>query len=433
MCLRVLPLMLILVVFAGCSMQGGDSHFAPPNLPSEYVQLEKQLNAIKDSGAQYTIAEAGNEKQSVQMIDLDADGENEAVAFFVTAQGVIRAYLFEYDSNGYYEVGYIEGTSARRLYSVSYPVYDQSGKRAIALSWTYDATENRGLSVSRYDGSELNTMLLTQYTGILYSDADGNGELEIFTTVKNDVTGAHNACVFTLKDNAYEQTAEVPMCLEARSVLSLSVGQNAEGENLFYVDSAAYGGGYVTDVIGWQGKKENLSVDVFNGLGGGTWRQTAVFCGDIDGDGTVDVPVASKNAGRISWYQFGTNGFAPISETYYSIADSWYMMWPSKWEDNVAYQRTANDDVIMTTFYVPVTAGSLGEIRNALLTVYVFSGDNSSQTLQSYSGVRVLKTLGSTIYGYSLMPNDFPEYSLSDKEISELINVIEATQFKEGY
>ena len=426
-----MPLMFILLFFAGCSMQSGDSLLTPPNLPAEYVELEKQLDAIREQGAEYIVAETGTDRQSVKLVDLDADGYNEAVAFFRMGDGVLRAYMFEYDSGGYYQAGYVEGAGARRLYSVEFVDYSSCGRLAVALSWSYDETENRGLTVCRYNGSDVSTILQTQYKGILYTDTDGNGKTDIYTATVNDVTGAHRMRRFQLNaDGVYVQNLEVPMCSEVRHVVSM---QYSDG--MLYIDSAAHGGGYVTDVI--RGSN-NLTMDGIIGSGSSTYRQAAVFCTDIDGDRQIEVPMVEKvGSGRIGWYRFGrtdTQGEKTLAaETYFSIADGWYIFWPDKWQDNVASQRSVSNGVAMTTFYVPVTAGGTAEVRNALLTVYVFSGDQSSDTLQSYSGVKVIQTVGTTIYAYNIMQNDFPEYSMSDWDMTRLFNIIEASSAKEAY
>lgn len=426
------PLILILLLFAGCSVQGGDSLLSPPNLPSEYVELQKQLDAIVAQGAKYVTAETGTDRQSVKLVDLDRDGYNEAVAFFRMDDGMLRAYLFEYDQGGYYQVGYIEGAGARQIYSVEFIEYVSGGWVAVALSWRYDETENLGLTVFRYGGGHMDTILQTRYKSILYADLYGSGKLSIFTASVNDVTGAHRVrrFQFSSSEECYKQNMEVSMCSEVRSIVSM---QYCDG--LLYVDSAAHGGGYVTDIV-----KEsfNITMDDMFGLDGSTYRQAAVFCTDIDGDGQIEVPMAEKSgSGRIGWYRYSGSAFhmqkVHVAETCYSIADGWYMFWPESWQDNVESQRTVTDGVSMTTFFVPVTAGASGEVRNALLTVYTFSGEGSTQKLQSYSGVRVLKTVGSTIYAYSAMPNDFPEYSLDDRQMTQLFRIIEQIEFEEGF
>ena len=55
----VIPLIVILLLCCGCTMEMGDSLFALPNLPTEYVQLQEHLETILKSGAEYTYAEEG--------------------------------------------------------------------------------------------------------------------------------------------------------------------------------------------------------------------------------------------------------------------------------------------------------------------------------------------------------------------------------------
>ena len=55
---------------------------ALPKLSGEYESLESQIDALLSSGAEYAAPTSGSNLQSVQMIDLDGDGEEEAVAFF---------------------------------------------------------------------------------------------------------------------------------------------------------------------------------------------------------------------------------------------------------------------------------------------------------------------------------------------------------------
>ena len=434
--MRFVPLMFILLIFAGCSAQSGDSLLSPPNLPAEYVQLEKQLDSIRAQGAQYIVAETGTERQSVQLVDLDSDGYNEAVAFFRMDDGMLRAYLFEYDQGGYYQVGCVEGTGARQLYSAEFIEYVSGGWIAVALSWRYDETENLGLTVFSYGGEHMDTILQTQYKSILYADIHGSGNLSIFTAAVNDVTGTHRVrrFYFDPSEECYKQSMEVSLCPEVRSIVSM---QYCNG--MLYVDSAAHGGGYVTDIIK---NTYNILMDDAFGLDGSTYRQAAVFCTDIDGDGELEVPTVEKSgSGRIGWYRYSGSVYGSVydiqkvhaADTYFSIADGWYIFWPDKWQDSVSSQRTVNNGVAMTTFYVPVTAGTMEEVRNALLTVYVFSGDQSADTLQSYSGVKVMETVGTTIYAYKIMQNDFPEYSMSDWDMTRLFNIIEASSTKEGY
>ena len=56
--------------------------YALPELPERYTALNKQLSAIQESGAEYAAPVSGSNIQPVQMVDLDGDGREEALAFF---------------------------------------------------------------------------------------------------------------------------------------------------------------------------------------------------------------------------------------------------------------------------------------------------------------------------------------------------------------
>lgn len=417
-------LIIILLLCCGCTMEMGDSLFALPNLPTEYVQLQQQLDAIIQSGAEYTYAEEGVDKQAVQMIDLDADGKDEVIAFFMTDRSSFRTYLFEYGIEGYYQVGYIE-CYGRRLHRVDYPILDGQGKRAIALSWNYDNTVNYGMTVSGYDGVSLYTMLETQYTQNLFTDVDGNGVEELFLTEVNSATGVYTASAYAIEDKEYTLLGQTYLDDDVKSVVNMQVGQNTEGELLWYLDFAALGGGYMTDVLMLDIALENLSPSSADD----TRRVTAIYSADIDGDGIIEVPKDSE--GRFEWYAYTSKGRVLESITYHNLNDGWYIFWPENWSSSVKAERTPSEGVVMTTFYVPSTGGFSGEVRNTLLTVYSFTGDNRDQYYQSYSNIKGLETVGDTIYGFIIVENDYPQYAVTADKIYDSFHLMQSEWTRE--
>ena len=65
--------------------------YALPELPERYTALNKQLSAIQESGAEYAAPVSGSNIQPVQMMDLDGDGREEALAFFRQSDGEKRS------------------------------------------------------------------------------------------------------------------------------------------------------------------------------------------------------------------------------------------------------------------------------------------------------------------------------------------------------
>ena len=68
--------------------------YALPELPERYTALNKQLSAIQESGAEYAAPVSGSNIQPVQMMDLDGDGREEALAFFRQSDQRIYQRLF---------------------------------------------------------------------------------------------------------------------------------------------------------------------------------------------------------------------------------------------------------------------------------------------------------------------------------------------------
>ncbi len=73
--------------------------YALPELPERYTALNKQLSAIQEGGAEYATPVSGSNIQPVQMMDLDGDGREEALAFFRQSDGEkpLKIYIFTAD------------------------------------------------------------------------------------------------------------------------------------------------------------------------------------------------------------------------------------------------------------------------------------------------------------------------------------------------
>ena len=85
--------------------------YALPELPAQYTELNSQISAILDGGAEYAAPTSGTRVQSVQMVDLDSDGSEEAIAFFRRSEDEkpLKIYIFKT-----VEGAYVPATSSVR-------------------------------------------------------------------------------------------------------------------------------------------------------------------------------------------------------------------------------------------------------------------------------------------------------------------------------
>ena len=79
----VLMLLLVLVL-SGCFIKTVDELYALPKHSDEYNNLQQAIDQLMAQGAAYSAPVSGVNQQSVQLADLDGDGEDEAIVFLKT-------------------------------------------------------------------------------------------------------------------------------------------------------------------------------------------------------------------------------------------------------------------------------------------------------------------------------------------------------------
>ena len=74
-CRNWLICLLMLLCLSGCYLKTGEELYSLPQPPEDYLDLQNALSAVLDEGAEYAAPVSGANRQSVQLVDLNADGE----------------------------------------------------------------------------------------------------------------------------------------------------------------------------------------------------------------------------------------------------------------------------------------------------------------------------------------------------------------------
>lgn len=80
-CIRFLPLLLACLLLGGCFLEPAEGLYAVPKQSEEYYDLQNAIELALPDGAVYAPPVSGDNQQVVQMVDLDGDGEDEAVVY----------------------------------------------------------------------------------------------------------------------------------------------------------------------------------------------------------------------------------------------------------------------------------------------------------------------------------------------------------------
>ena len=151
LCLTVCALLTLLL--SACMFNSSpEEMYELPHIPEEYAALQEKIDELVTAGAEYAAPISGTNIQSVQLVDLDGDGTEEAVAFFrnSTEEKPLKIYIFRSGHEDYEQAALIE-SSGMSIYSVRYVDLDGDGRREILVGWRLSA-ELQALGVYALQG-----------------------------------------------------------------------------------------------------------------------------------------------------------------------------------------------------------------------------------------------------------------------------------------
>lgn len=348
---RRIPLLLAWLMLAlglcGCSLEtSAEALFTLPQVPVEYAGLSETLNAYLQSGYEYISPSGGSNIQSLQMVDMDGDGEKEAVAFFrYPAEEKplwIMVFRAEKDSFTLYSTIASSGTS---IDSVSYRDFDGDGRLEVAVGWRI-STEVQTVAVYSLKPGTANLLMQSGYVRCAVDDLNSDGLFDLLL-VRVDAEGS------TVAEHYLWQNGEMRVGGTCR--LSCTSAELAQGSivcgKLDSQKKAAFITGVNTDnlaltdiLICRSGQLENVGA----GRSGVTEVQypfSRQRPQDINGDGIIEIPYPAEGYARsmgkvFSWFRFDDQGnSAWVMDTYHNLQDSWYLVLNDTWHGHLSGTR----------------------------------------------------------------------------------------------
>lgn len=426
----------LMLLCAGCDLGDRDSLFALPELSGEYAFLQQELNKVLADGATYTVAATGSVRSSVQMADLNGDGRDEAIGLFLSAEGVPEVHVFRLEKESCHWLGKLVGVGTG-VREIRYFRRDDHGGQALAVSWNYESDARyHGMTVAGMGDGELFTMLDLQYSACLPQDLDGDRVEELTFVRPGRGTEAYSACVYRLIGDHYQLVAQDGLGTEVQSVLQMQYAKVIRDRVTLVVESGARNGGYVTDVLDFDGETmKNLTRDAVTGSGNTYWRQVAVPAYDINGDGLLELPMAQSGdamgeaGNRLIWSTLREDGTGvPQQLMYHHSADGWALQWPENWPSDVnssiRVEHKQENNVSTTSFYMwLVDHKEDTEVLKkwVMLTVWSFRGEDRERARNQQLQVKHLNESGEVLYGYTLPGEQLSdEYYLTEQQVEKL-------------
>lgn len=401
--IRMIPVLLSLLLLGGCTFPSGDDLLAAPRPSTNYQTLQVELEDLLASGVSYTAPTGGENRSSIQLVDLDGDGVEEAIAFFRGSTSAtsnnFQIYIYKRQGDQYVCTGTVEGQGTA-VQSVDYPVITPDGRRGMVVTWRLTGDGTGALTMCDFDNACVPGVLLeTEYSAMELTDLTGDGarDLLLLTT---DPGGRRVARLYQYQDDELLLAGEAATSPETVSVERMRSGRVQMNQPaVFAEERMASGVGLTTDIFVYNNDTLiNLALDGEDSITRSTYRPVSVYATDINADGITELPRAVLMAGytdaaasdavfMLDWHVYSVDRPpVAVATTYDNISDGWRLNIDSAWHNRITAVKTTDSGLSSVTFSEYISVGQ----QIPLFTIYTATGS----TREYYAGRSDLLQLG---------------------------------------
>lgn len=205
-----LLLVVCLLGLGGCVFGSVDEMYALPKSSEAYVNLQAKINEEKGTG-EYIAPLNGENRQTIQLVDVDEDGLQEAVAFFrdADADTPLRIVIFKQDDQGEYQVyARIQGVGSE-IDSIEYVNLGGAGESDVLVSWQAGSSLRTLVGYTITDGQPTEIMR-SAYDRYLTADLDGDGQEEVILAQAEEESSSTRIEYYDSRDGVLTLTATSP-------------------------------------------------------------------------------------------------------------------------------------------------------------------------------------------------------------------------------
>lgn len=416
-----LCVLLCLALLTGCRIRTVDQMYRLPRRSESYNDLQSAIDSAMN-GLEYCAPVSGEYQQTVQMADLDGDGEQEYLLF---AKGgrehPLKILIFKEQEGRYVHTETVE-CSGTAFDQVNYVQMD--GKSGVELVVGRQLSDQvlRTVSAYSFHSGEQELILSANYSKFLPVDLDMDGLMELFVLHPGpEESGKGLAQYYKIGTVGSERSVEVEMSMPVSNIKRVLVGKMFGGQTAVYVASTVDESTIITDVYALSGGElRNVTFSNESGTSVHTLRNYYIYADDIDGDGETELPslipmvptTGARGTGRndlIRWYTMTVMG-DEIDKlyTFHDFDGGWYLELDGDLAPRISVERQGSE----YTFHIWNEDFTEQE---KLMTIFIFTGQHREEAAAEPGRTVLLKT-DSTIYCVTVEENA-KAYGITDNSV----------------
>ena len=399
-----------MLLLSSCGTKTSDELYALPKQSDRYYELQNAIHAVMTPGAVYAGPLTGSNQQSVQLVDLDADADDEVVVFLKTVGELpLKAYIFDRVEDTYSNIAVIEGEGSS-FDLVEYIQLDSEPGYEILLGRSLNDQVLQSLTAYSCRDGKMTELMTCTYSEVKVVDLDADEKKDVFVLRLEAEERAGIAELYRWRDGHMEREQEANMSVGAKQIKRMISGYLENNVPAVFVASAYGENTILTDIFAFDDRGlRNITTGGQPGVSAQTVRNYNVYATDIDADGIMELPMPlvlpSYHAGEetqwaIDWYSMTADGRTRSKmTTYHNYAGGWYLILPDRWHDQVTVSR--NTQMQGVTAYTVSQWRGYDEEPLEIFTVYAFTGETRLEQATA-EGRFLLAEKGEVAYAASL-------------------------------
>lgn len=380
LCLAVFVMALLM---AGCSQRTVGEMYSLPKRSEAYNDLQADMDMAMAGGLTYSAPLSGENRQSVQMADLDGDGRDEYLVFAKgSSEKPLRVLIFNRDGEDKFQLADVIQSSGTAFEQIEYVTMDEEAGCEIIISRQVSDQVIRNVSVYSFREGDAQQVMSVGCSRFLTCDLNGNGRSELLVVQPGEEEKGALAVLYSLRDGMLERSMEVELSEQADNIRRITLSALEGGLPAAYVTSAVGEDAFITDILAIaDGKFANVSLSSESGDSRQTLRNHHIYGQDVDGDGVMELPSilgmqplssdwTDEEHYLIRWYSVDGQGREVDKiHSFHNYASGWYVLLDSIWASRVTVEQVGN-----TYIFYAWDEANRSVIR--LFTVYALSGSD---------------------------------------------------------
>lgn len=353
--LKITALTLTLLLLTGCAAYNDvETLLRAPQLSGESAALQKALNSYLGGSATLKYPASGDFLSPFAFGDWDGDGTNEAAVLYTadtTSSNVFLAVLEPSREDSWHVSQTIEGLSSEvETFSAAH-LRDATSQQILAGYGS--AQGDRYLVVYEYDGTNLNTIISNRYSEMVLGDFTGKGDTQdlVLALPTDTEYGGVTLQLLTNVEGEFRSYQTLNLGEGSYSgCAALSAGQGRDDAMYLVMDAWSGSNSLVSDIILYDSETGFLQPYHPPGLSDpqrSTLRyHTELLSRDIDGNGTVDIPMELDDGGELKspldkslvfllWKDYATSDGGRSNFGVYDSQNHFYMSLPESMHGSI--------------------------------------------------------------------------------------------------